>query len=1015
MPSRGIWLYMGARTRKSVTLLWVALFVFSLLLQYVALAAPQKALAVHDTGMFELDGNAVHNSATTPPYDWTSLFNASGNRIVTPDPHNGPLLASTFIQDSATPDQTYFTSNKDIQPIANGQQHWGCDPINNPLDKDDLLNAYAAIVQVPANAPDNAGHTVLYVGSERGSNNGTSFAGFWLLKDKNVGCTGSANFSGHHTDGDILIVSDYTNGGGTQDVTVYKWTGNDATGSPVLDTSFNGSICGGQATDNACAIANSATISTPWAPTSHASNTFVESGIDLTGLLGANGGCFTTFLAETRSSAELTATLKDFAGGQFNTCVTPSLATQVQQDGQDANGSIDLGESVVDVADLSNNSPLPTGSIDFFVCRDASAAPDCSTSGTKVGDTKTVNASGTATSDSFKATQTGFYCFRAEYTPDTAGANHYLAAAHTNKTSECFRVVRAAIDVEKTADAAAVNAGEQIGFTVTLSNSGDGTAKGIDFSDALPGGDGVNWSIDPANTDWSITGTAPNQTLNFLPTTLSAGGSSSVHVVSPTTADSCGAYPNTATVGTSNDGSDKSSASTAVLCADVSITKTADAAIVSAGQQVGFTVTITNSGKGDATGLAFTDALPGGSGMSWSLDAANSDTGWSISGSAPNQSLAYAPTTLAAGASSIVHVVSQTTNASCKAYPNTASVTTANDGSDQASATVTVNCPILGITKTADHSAPITAGSGDKVGFTVTIFNNGDGSASNVAVNDPLPAGFEWTIASQDGGWSISNGTLVWGPGTLAAHSTNTVHIQSAVDVADCHSIPNTATISQNGQAVGSDDATEAVICPELTIAKSFTGNTGRTDATLGLPVAKIGDTLTYTLAYTLTNGPVHNGVITDVLPVGLDYVAASAAGNDEFAPASPDYNSTTRTLTWNAALVTKSGTVTYQVKVLEAAAAQPQPLINTATIDSDETGPDSDQASVLVAPPPLPATATPRVTLPPTDTLDTTGQTPGNPGFGLMLALLALAALALGVGFITPVPESVRRRGRRS
>src|SRR5439155_17361733 len=161
--------------------------------------AAQPSLAVHDNGMFELDGNTAHNSATTPPYDWASLFDASGGRIVTPDPDNGPLLASTFESDSALPDQSYFTSNKDIQPIASGQQHWGCDPINNPLAKDNLLNAYAALVQVPANAPDNAGHTVLYLASERGSNNGTSFAGFWLLKDKNVTCSGSNNFSGHHT------------------------------------------------------------------------------------------------------------------------------------------------------------------------------------------------------------------------------------------------------------------------------------------------------------------------------------------------------------------------------------------------------------------------------------------------------------------------------------------------------------------------------------------------------------------------------------------------------------------------------------------------------------------------------------------------------------------------------------------------------------------------------------------------------------------------------------------------
>src|SRR5262249_17077302 len=94
------------------------------------------AQAVHDNGMFELECNTVHNSATTPPFDWNDLFDANGQRIATPDPINGPLLADTFVSDYVTPDQSYFQSNKDIQPIASGVQHWACAPINNPLNKD---------------------------------------------------------------------------------------------------------------------------------------------------------------------------------------------------------------------------------------------------------------------------------------------------------------------------------------------------------------------------------------------------------------------------------------------------------------------------------------------------------------------------------------------------------------------------------------------------------------------------------------------------------------------------------------------------------------------------------------------------------------------------------------------------------------------------------------------------------------------------------------------------------------
>ena len=41
--------------------------------------------------------------------------------------------------------------------------------------------------------------------------------------------------------------------------------------------------------------------------------------------------------------------------------------------------------------------------------------------------------------------------------------------------------------------------------------------------------------------------------------------------------------------------------------------------------------------------------------------------------------------------------------------------------------------------------------------------------------------------------------------------------------------------------------------------------------------------TVSYTLEYTLVDGPVTNGIITDVVPFGLGYVDGSATDNEEF------------------------------------------------------------------------------------------------------------------------------------
>src|SRR2546429_621260 len=54
------------------------------------------------------------------------------------------------------------------------------------------------------------------------------------------------------------------------------------------------------------------------------------------------------------------------------------------------------------------------------------------------------------------------------------------------------------LSVVKTADHQAVNAGDVIGFTITVSNAGPGTAKGVTLDDPLPAGSGagLTWSID---------------------------------------------------------------------------------------------------------------------------------------------------------------------------------------------------------------------------------------------------------------------------------------------------------------------------------------------------------------------------------------------------------------------------------------------------------------------------------------------------------------------------------------
>src|SRR5436190_15784135 len=258
-------------------------------------------------------------------------------------------------------------------------------------------------------------------------------------------------------------------------------------------------------------------------------------------------------------------------------------------------------------------------------------------------------------------------------------------------------VVQPNISVTKTADQGTINAGHTAAFTIVVTNNGPATANNVTVYEPLPAG--IAGTISPAVTGCSIS----SGTLTCTFATLDEGTSKTIHVSGVTDAQDCGTLSNTVTVAADNEGSDQTdnsdTATITVNCPDLTITKTADRASVNAGSDVGFTVTLTNTGAGSATGVSISDPLPGGAGVDWSIDSNTPASSCSITGTAPTQTLTCGPATVASGGSITVHVASHTTNASCGAYDNTASFTTTNGGTGSDTASTTVNCPNLTITK----------------------------------------------------------------------------------------------------------------------------------------------------------------------------------------------------------------------------------------------------------------------------------------------------------------------------
>src|SRR5439155_36241 len=134
-------------------------------------------------------------------------------------------------------------------------------------------------------------------------------------------------------------------------------------------------------------------------------------------------------------------------------------------------------------------------------------------------------------------------------------------------------------------------------------------------------------------------------------------------VSSPTTAATAGSSPgdNTANSTSPNACSDTASASAQVHRPAIHPPNSADNPAGSAGDAIGFTLTVTDHGTGIARNVSLHDALPTDAGTSWSIDGGTSATytTCAFAGGA----LRCGPSTLARGASLSRSVSSPTTAA----------------------------------------------------------------------------------------------------------------------------------------------------------------------------------------------------------------------------------------------------------------------------------------------------------------------------------------------------------------
>ena len=464
------------------------------------------------------------------------------------------------------------------------------------------------------------------------------------------------------------------------------------------------------------------------------------------------------------------------------------------------------------------------------------------------------------------------------------------------------------------------NVGANITYTIRVTDSGPDTATNVTVQDTLPAGVTYVSSSASEGSYSAVTGV-------WTVGTVSVGTPQTLAIVCTVTSLLPG--PNIASISHSDQfdpvtANNTDSASITPLSADLALSKIVSNPRPNVGDTVAFTVTLTNDGPANTTNVSVTDLLP---------------AGLTFVSATPTQGT-YAPATgvWTVGtlvSSATVTLTLQALVVSSSARTNTATITHSdrfdpNTGNNSDSATVTPQQADLAVYKFVDDPTPNV---GDTVTFTIDIENAGPSDATNVLLNDLLPAGLAFVSATPSQG-SYNPGTGVWTVGTIADSviSTLTLSAQVVSPVAQT----NTAAIADSDQfdpntANNQGSATVTPLQADLQITK-----------TVSNARPNVGDTVAFTVTLAdLGPGLATNVQVADLLPAGLTLVTA--------VPSQGSYDSATGL--WSIPTVT---TALARTLLLYAQVNSPDPQTNTATIidaDQHDPNPGNNAGSATVTP----------------------------------------------------------------
>jgi uncharacterized repeat protein (TIGR01451 family) len=433
-------------------------------------------------------------------------------------------------------------------------------------------------------------------------------------------------------------------------------------------------------------------------------------------------------------------------------------------------------------------------------------------------------------------------------------------AAGSDLDASVLLPVTAAADmaIEKSAPITATT-GDRITYTLVVVNHGPSNAAGVVVTDTLPAG--VTMADDDVCSTAGVVVTCPATPLD--------AGVSITYTLAVTVNSSAPAgsllenwAETAATTADPNPANNVAVAATHLSdLVTLTISKLSNPAQVNAGEQVTYTIVVTNAGPGLARDLVVQDALPAGLSL---LAGTASHSGVCTDGLCEFGDVAVGATRTMTVVAQVdpglapmtaTNVVTAVALASTQTGPAAVSADTA--------ITVLVN---LTITKVLVNE-PLQAGG--VAMYRIIVTNTGPSNATGVVVTDTLPV--STTFAGGDAICTGVDRDVSCTVGGLAAGASRSLVVLANVDsnLGSGDSLTNTATIS----CLTSSAAITTVVVHTVSVPSGTPVNIGITKA--GPPAIVAGEQLTYTLVVTNNDTTTATVVsLADALPNGVSLVS---------------------------------------------------------------------------------------------------------------------------------------------